>query len=206
MTRLLTVSDKMLKATGMAHDEASAAAGFKTFCQHWRDEHEGEPEPDFLHLRQEIWDDEIGPVVALGDSVDGSGPTQRPAISLCLTTAPSDSTSAERVNAAPARLTETRASMPASLQDIEQSRAAAQHRQAMVQTTAQMLGLHLPERGVTFAQVERVASALGCKAALLPGGDVRLESRFGQGVYVSLDAAANALRLRAFHPGALGDG
>ena len=93
--------------------------------------------------------------------------------------------------------------MPASLEEIQASRAAMQCRQATVQTTASMLGLRLPERGVTFAQVERVARALGCQAVLLHGGDVKITGPFGIGVYVSLAAAAAALNARAYHPGAL---
>jgi len=95
--------------------------------------------------------------------------------------------------------------LPASLEEIQASRAAMQCRQATVQTRVEILGLKLPERGVTFAQVERVAHALGCAASLLPTGEVRISGVFGIGVYASLAAAAGALNLRAFHPGALGD-
>jgi hypothetical protein len=71
------------------------------------------------------------------------------------------------------------------------------------QSAVAMLGLRLPERGVTLHQVEYVARALGSNASLLPTGEMKITGTFGEGVYPSLDAAANALNLRCFHPGAL---
>ena len=152
MPRLITVTDRTLKAAGLARDEATAASGFRAFCQTWREQHPDEEEPDFVHLRLEIWDDEIGPVVALGDSVDGSGPTPRPAISLCLTTAPSDSTSAGRVNAGVDGLPEHQVhrpdahrvytpSLPATAEEIDAARASLQRWRDTLAMSAATLGL-----------------------------------------------------------------
>jgi hypothetical protein len=72
----------MLKAGGLAHDAESAAAGFKAFCQAWRDGHQDEPEPLFIHVGQEVWDGQDAPPVVpeLLDDYDPHAP--RPAFSL----------------------------------------------------------------------------------------------------------------------------
>jgi len=64
-----------------------------------------------------------------------------------------------------------RAALPASLEDIQASRAAAQH-----------LGLRLPAdaHGVCFADIQSRAAAMRCNATLVYGGEVLLESAFGR--------------------------
>jgi len=71
----------------------------------------------------------------------------------------------------------SRAALPATLQDIEQSRAAA-----ATPTSAQHLGLRLPSdaHGVVFADIQSRAAAMRCKATLVYGGEVLLESALGR--------------------------
>ena len=86
----------------------------------------------------------------------------------------------------------TRPALPASLEDI----------QAASQTAAHRLGIpRLPERGVTFRDLQQVASALGVEATLLLGDAVRLQGKFGKGEYGTFASAAAALNARSYTPG-----
>jgi hypothetical protein len=173
------------------------------------------PDDVLVLIRHEPLDEgESGPPLAHGDLDDPNPGTRRPAISFPGITSSSDSTSdARRLHADVADLpgqgrsaaaVARRPAYPASLDDIEESRAAFKRRQMTPEQSAvAMLGLRLPERGVTLHQVEYVARALGSNASLLPTGEMKITGTFGEGVYPSLDAAANALNLRCFHPGAL---
>ena len=96
----------------------------------------------------------------------------------------------------------TRSALPASLADIEESRAA-QRRQTL--TEDQRLGVaRLPEDGhnVTGWQIVLAARSLGAVAEILPSGDISIKSPFGSGVY-TIPAACKAINARCFHPGAL---
>jgi hypothetical protein len=86
----------------------------------------------------------------------------------------------------------TRPALPASLEDI----------QAASQTAAHRLGIpRLPERGVTFRDLQHVAAALGVEVTLLPGDAVRLQGKFGKGEYGTFASAAAALNARTYTPG-----
>jgi hypothetical protein len=174
------------------------------------------PDDVLVLIRHEPLDEgESGPPLAHGDIDDPNPGTRRPAISFPGITSSSDSTSdARRLHAAaedqqvvvgrPDAAVARRPALPPSLDDIEASKAAFKRRQMTPEQSAvAMLGLRLPERGVTLHQVEYVARALGSNATLLPTGEMKITGTFGEGVYPSLDAAANALNLRCFHPGAL---
>jgi hypothetical protein len=174
------------------------------------------PDDVLVLIRHEPLDEgEIGPRLAHGGIDDLNPRATSPRISsLVIASGSSDSTSdARRLHADVADLpgqgrsaaaVARRPAYPASLDDIEESRAAFKRRQMTPEQSAvAMLGLRLPERGVTLHQVEYVARALGSNATLLPTGEMKITGTFGEGVYPSLDAAANALNLRCFHPGAL---
>jgi hypothetical protein len=173
------------------------------------------PDDVLVLIRHEPLDEgESGPPLAHGGIDDPNPGTRRPAITSLVIASSSDSTSdARRLHADVADLpgqgrsaaaVARRPAYPASLDDIEESRAAFKRRQMTPEQSAvAMLGLRLPERGVTLHQVEYVARALGSNASLLPTGEMKITGTFGEGVYPSLDAAANALNLRCFHPGAL---
>jgi hypothetical protein len=216
MSECITVTDNLLRDSGMAKTRAQAEPAFHLYCKLWRDKHPGEPEPLFVYVSKEIWDDDdyVAPAGKLND-FDPDGRFRAPSEPLepqvdALPFARSEGLSSpETVNAPDLRSDAhdiyTRSALPMSAEEVDASRAAAKHRQSMVQTTASMLGLRLPERGNVFGEVRRIALALGCSdVVLLPTGEVKITGPFGIGVYVSLDAAAAALNARCFHPGALG--
>lgn len=127
------------------------------------------------------------------DDLDGQAP--RPAISSRGIQAAPDHES----DAHPQPVyTPTRASAPATAEEIDLARVS--HRQREM-TEAERLGIpRLAERGVTFGELAWVARALGVEATLLPGAAVRLKGVWGLGEYGSLAAAAAALNARSFHP------
>jgi hypothetical protein len=203
---LITVTDQMLKAGGLAHDAESAAAGFKAFCQAWRDGHQDEPEPLFVHVGQEVWDGQDAPPVVpeLLDDYDPHAP--RPAFSLRVIATSSDSTTDEDRRRHQLVLPDLGGqaaafvgAMPASLEEVEQHRLE-QQRAALMPPPLAVLGLRLPEdgRGVLGYQVIEAARALGCRGTLVPGG-VHLEGPFGSGTY-SIAGACRALMQRAYNP------
>lgn len=173
------------------------------------------PDDVLVLIRHEpLAEGETGPPLAQSDIDSPNHRASSQAITSLVIASSSDSTSdARRLHADVADLpgqgrsaaaVARRPAYPASLDDIEESRAAFKRRQMTPEQSAvAMLGLRLPERGVTLHQVEYVARALGSNASLLPTGEMKITGTFGEGVYPSLDAAANALNLRCFHPGAL---
>jgi hypothetical protein len=186
---LITVTDQMLKAGGLAHDAESAASGFKAFCQAWRDGHQDEPEPLFVHVGQEVWDGEIAPPVPLNALDDYDPHAPRPAFSLLGIKRSSDSTTDEDRRRHQLVLPDLGGqaaafvgAMPATAEEIDADRL--ERRLAAVTPSPSrlsVLGLRLdPDaRGVCFADIERTALALGAQAQLLPGHEVMLSSAFG---------------------------
>jgi len=92
-----------------------------------------------------------------------------------------------------------RAALPASLEDIEQSRARAQQ---ITDISARHLGIRLPAdaKGVTFNDIQRVAAALRCTAELLPGFEVMLTGKFGSRYCKSFAIACQCLNQSSYSP------
>ena len=173
---MIVLSEKTLRAAGVDYDMAVALVGPK----------EGE-----LVVRIMDWHDPAARAALPEPSPEPDEPIYR---------RPTEGVSSLVEAAAPHNESDAYArplkpsgpALPASLEDI----------QAASLTVAHRLGIpRLDERGVTFTDLQRVASALRTEATLLPGGAVRLQSKWGKGEYGSLASAAAALNARAFNPG-----
>jgi len=177
---MIVLSEQTLRAAGVDFDTAVAMIG---------------PKSDELVVHIMNWHDPSRIAAPSEPSPDPDDPNpHRPseAISLPVVVAAPHNESDAHAPGAQGVYTPTLKVLPASLEDI----------QAASQTAAHRLGIpRLDERGVTFADLQRVASALRTEATLLPGGAVRLQSKWGKGEYGTLASAAAALNARAFNPG-----
>jgi len=177
---VIILSEKTLRAAGVDVDTAVALVGKK----------EGEL---VVHIMD--WHDPSRIAAPSEPSAEpGDPPPHRPseAISSLVQAAAPHNESDGYADPARALNIERRAALPPSLEDIQAASLTAAHR----------LGIpKLPERGVSFMDLQRVASALGVEATLLLGDAVHLKGKFGEGSYGTFASAAAALNARSFKPG-----
>jgi hypothetical protein len=206
---LIYIGDSLLKQQGMK-TRAEADALYESIIAMTVAQSPGTTEADFLFVRGTavIWPEDLaeraaaeaaGPGVAQEAPGDLDGPLASPRSRSNFVTHnnadhQSDEALGQGVSTPPPG---GRSALPATLQDIQASRARAQQ---FTEVSAHHLGLRLPAdaKGVCFNDVWRVAAALRATATLLPGGEIMLESKFGKRHCASFSVACQLLNGRTF--------
>jgi hypothetical protein len=201
---VIVISDGTLKAAGLGYDEAigllKPADG--ELVVHVREELDDIPLPGIRSLN-DFGGDTLRPT----DRASAEWPWPVPTIppinakaSVFKAALPVQVEVDARVcEPVPARGTGGGAALPATAEEIDAHRLE-QRLAAIAPSPLAVLGLRLPERGLMFYQLEYVARALGVQATLLPGGGVHLSGIWGEQMYGSVHAAAEAINARAFRP------